>query len=141
MQAEAFRPVDPEAMAALAARRDRSPTPPDAVHYDASAEVRTRGTGFYAFSKDEAAREEEMRNLEAERAKTEAARREREEKAARGNGRSRRGGRRSASGEPARWPTASWMAWGRTFLLEILVGRERRDPRKVELHEIPLFAG
>jgi len=74
VQTEAFRPLDPEAMAAAAARRDRSPTPPPAAHYDAAAEIRTRGTGFYAFSRAEETRAAEMRGLEEERARTEAAR-------------------------------------------------------------------
>ena len=82
VQAGAFRPADPEGMAALAARRDRSATPPDAVHYDAAAEIRTKGTGFYAFSRDEAARTDEMRSLAEERARTEQVRRERDEKMA-----------------------------------------------------------
>jgi len=74
VQTEAFRPADPAAMAAAAAKRDRSLTPPPATHYDAAAEIRTRGTGFYAFSRDETARAEELRGLEAERLRTEAAR-------------------------------------------------------------------
>ncbi|ODH53540.1 hypothetical protein GX48_00373 [Paracoccidioides brasiliensis] len=47
----------------IAKTRDRTPTPPPEAHYDAEAEVRTRGTGFYAFSKDEATRREEMDEL------------------------------------------------------------------------------
>ncbi|EGC40833.1 conserved hypothetical protein [Histoplasma capsulatum var. duboisii H88] len=47
----------------IAKARDRTPTPPPEAHYDAEAEVRTRGTGFYAFSKDEVARKEEMDEL------------------------------------------------------------------------------
>ncbi len=82
VQAEAFTPDDPEAMAALARRRDRSLTPPEHVHYEADREIRTRGTGFYAFSKDEATRDDEMKNLGEERDRTEAARRERQDKVA-----------------------------------------------------------
>lgn len=69
-------------MEELAARRDRSATPPEAAHYDAKAEVRNRGTGFYAFSKEEEARRAEMEGLREERERTERVRREREEKVA-----------------------------------------------------------
>ncbi|KAL4755385.1 hypothetical protein BDW72DRAFT_163575 [Aspergillus terricola var. indicus] len=64
VQTEAFRPSDmaAEQMAYLAKRRDRSPTP-EQVHYDADAEVRNRGTGFYAFSKDEEVRKKQMEEL------------------------------------------------------------------------------
>lgn len=81
IQAAAFAPTDDMAarMAELAASRDRPPTPPPAMHYDASAEVRNRGTGFYKFSKtDEDARRREMEALEAERKETERIRAERE---------------------------------------------------------------
>jgi hypothetical protein len=65
VQSEAF---DPDAglaaqMSYLAKRRDRSPTPPEEMHYDADAEVRNRGTGFYAFSKDENVRRQQMEEL------------------------------------------------------------------------------
>ena len=63
----------------LAAKRDRSPTPPPPTHYDANWEIRTKGVGFFQFSKDEKKREEEMRALEEERKKTEEKRRDREE--------------------------------------------------------------
>lgn len=78
VQADAFRAVDEEKMEALAARRDRSMTPPEMRHYDAASEIRTRGTGFYQFSRDEAARQGEMAGLEAERRATEAERGRRE---------------------------------------------------------------
>ncbi|KAL2174491.1 uncharacterized protein P884DRAFT_287198 [Thermothelomyces heterothallicus CBS 202.75] len=82
VQTEAFAARDgAEAMEALARKRDRSPTPPEATHYDADREIRTKGVGFYKFSKEEEKRQEEMRALEEERARTEALRREREEKA------------------------------------------------------------
>jgi hypothetical protein len=84
VQTEAFTARDGmETLEQLARKRDRSPTPPEAVHYEASREIRTKGVGFYQFSKDEAKREEEMKALEEERARTEALRKEREEKAAR----------------------------------------------------------
>lgn len=47
----------------LAKNRDRTPTPPPETHYEADGEVRTRGTGFYAFSKDETERRQEMDDL------------------------------------------------------------------------------
>ncbi|KAI9831849.1 MAG: hypothetical protein M1826_002881 [Phylliscum demangeonii] len=79
IQTAAFNPDEPVAaqMEALAQRRDRSLTPPDEVHYDASAEVRTKGVAFYAFSKDGAGRRREMEQLEGERAETERRRLER----------------------------------------------------------------
>jgi hypothetical protein len=84
VQAEAFAARDgTETMEALARKRDRSPTPPEATHYQADWEIRTKGVGFYKFSKEESKREEEMRALEEERARTEGLRKEREEKAAR----------------------------------------------------------
>lgn len=82
VQAEAFVSRDDEAMEALARKRDRSASPPPAEHYRADKEIRTKGVGFYAFSRDEATREAEMASLEAERARTEALKKEREEKAA-----------------------------------------------------------
>ncbi|KAL2161993.1 hypothetical protein VTH06DRAFT_7778 [Thermothelomyces fergusii] len=82
VQTEAFAARDGvEAMEALARKRDRSPTPPEATHYDADREIRTKGVGFYKFSREEEKRQEEMRALEEERARTEALRMEREEKA------------------------------------------------------------
>jgi hypothetical protein len=50
------------------------------THYDASKEVRTKGVGFYQFSKDARIRKEEMAQLEKEREKTERERVERTEK-------------------------------------------------------------
>jgi hypothetical protein len=81
VQTEAFAAHDGgEAMEALARKRDRSATPPEATHYQADWEIRTKGVGFYKFSKEEGKREEEMKALEEERARTEGLRREREEK-------------------------------------------------------------
>ena len=79
VQAMAFNPDDPDKMQELARKRDRSATPPEAKHYDANWEVRTKGTGFYQFSKDEEARTQEMKNLEEERLQTEKVRLGREE--------------------------------------------------------------
>lgn len=67
-------------ISALAQKRDRSMTPPEEVHYDASKEVRSKGVGFYSFSKDTEGRKKEMEALERERAETERGRKEREEK-------------------------------------------------------------
>lgn len=80
IQTAAFNPeaATLDAMAALAAKRDREPTPPPDTHFDGNAEIRTKGTGFYQFSRDEDARRREMAALEAARAETERVRRERE---------------------------------------------------------------
>lgn len=80
VQYNAFNPDDmtTEKMADLAKKRDRSATPPEEAHYDASAEVRTKGTGFYTFSKDAEGRKREMDALEKERLQTERERKERE---------------------------------------------------------------
>ncbi|KAH0541428.1 hypothetical protein FGG08_004118 [Glutinoglossum americanum] len=76
IQTSAFNPDESitEQMASLVAKRDRSPTPPEEVHYDAYAEVRTKGVGFYAFSKDAEARKQEMEALKKERDETEKSR-------------------------------------------------------------------
>lgn len=80
VQYNAFSPNDvtTEKMAGLAKKRDRSATPPEEAHYDANAEVRTKGTGFYSFSKDAEGRKKEMDALEKERLQTERERKERE---------------------------------------------------------------
>ncbi|EAW09737.1 CCDC174 family protein [Aspergillus clavatus NRRL 1] len=82
VQAEAFSLSSTAAaeMASLAARRDRSPTPPEETHYDAEAEVRNRGTGFYAFARDEETRRKQMEELMSAREETQ---REREARQAR----------------------------------------------------------
>ena len=82
VQAAAFNPDEPiaEQMEDLAKKRDRSVTPPEEVHYDANGEVRSKGVGFYGFSKDKETRKKEMEALERERAETERAKREREAK-------------------------------------------------------------
>ncbi|KAL6802400.1 hypothetical protein J3E68DRAFT_396163 [Trichoderma sp. SZMC 28012] len=82
IQAMAFAPDDPDKMAELASRRDRSATPPEMKHYDADNEIRTKGVGFYKFSKDEETRTKEMQSLEEERLKTEEQRKQREEQRA-----------------------------------------------------------
>ncbi|KAH7312242.1 hypothetical protein B0I35DRAFT_436489 [Stachybotrys elegans] len=79
VQSMAFNPEDPEKMEELARKRDRSATPPEQRHYDADWEIRTKGTGFYKFSKDEGTRTEEMKALEEERQRTEQQRQAREE--------------------------------------------------------------
>ncbi|KAI2628811.1 hypothetical protein GGR54DRAFT_364671 [Hypoxylon sp. NC1633] len=80
IQAAAFAPEDGtlSKMEDLAARRDREPTPPPDAHFDGGAEIRTKGVGFYQFSKDEQARAAEMAGLAAERENTERVRGERE---------------------------------------------------------------
>ncbi|KAL6882742.1 hypothetical protein HDV57DRAFT_516813 [Trichoderma longibrachiatum] len=82
IQAMAFAPDDPGKMEELARKRDRSATPPEMKHYDADHEIRTKGVGFYKFSKDEETRAQEMKALEEERLKTEELRKQREEQRA-----------------------------------------------------------
>ncbi|KAI3396214.1 hypothetical protein diail_352 [Diaporthe ilicicola] len=79
IQTEAFRAADEEKMEALARKRDRSMTPPEMKHYDADSEIRTKGTGFFQFSKDEETRQKEMASLEAERLNTEKERARKDE--------------------------------------------------------------
>ena len=78
IQHEAFNPDRDIAqqMADLAKKRDKSATPPPATHFDAFAEVRTKGTGFYAFSHDAEGRQNEMEQLERTRQETERIRAE-----------------------------------------------------------------
>ncbi|KAJ5888011.1 hypothetical protein N7495_008052 [Penicillium taxi] len=73
IQHEAFNPDDDIAarMAYIASRRDRSVTPPELLHYDASGENRSRGTGFYTFSRDEEERQKQMAELKKARDETE----------------------------------------------------------------------
>ena len=82
VQTAAFNPDEPIAaqMEEIARKRDRSMTPPDEVHYDANGEVRTKGVGFYSFSKDKEGRKREMEALEKERLQTERERKEKEER-------------------------------------------------------------
>ena len=79
IQTMAFTASDQEKMDELARKRDRSLTPPPPTHFDADREIRSKGVGFYKFSKDEDTRAEEMRVLGAQRDETELQRREREE--------------------------------------------------------------
>ena len=82
VQAAAFNPDEPIAaqMEEIARKRDRSMTPPEEVHYDATKEVRSKGVGFYQFSGDKEARQREMESLQKEREETERRAKEREEK-------------------------------------------------------------
>ncbi|KAG4430586.1 hypothetical protein IFR05_013925 [Cadophora sp. M221] len=82
VQTMAFNPDEESAekMEEIARKRDRSLTPPDAQHYEADKEIRSKGVGFYSFSKDEGTRMKEMEALEKEREQTEKLRKEREEK-------------------------------------------------------------
>lgn len=82
IQSNAFNP-DSETlrkMEELAKKRDKSETPPPETHYEADKEVRSKGVGFFTFSKDEEVRKKEMEALEEERRETERKRAEREEK-------------------------------------------------------------
>lgn len=80
VQYNAFNPdeVTTDKMEDLARKRDRSATPPEDTHYDANAEIRNKGTGFYSFSKDAEGRKKEMEALEKERLQTGRERKERE---------------------------------------------------------------
>jgi hypothetical protein len=82
VQTNAFNPDETiaQAMAELAAKRDKELTPPPELHFDGRQEARTRGTGFMYFDKDEEERREQMQRLEKERAETERVRRERKDK-------------------------------------------------------------
>ena len=81
VQHQAYNPdkTIAEQMAELARKRDKSATPPPDTHFDASAEVRTKGTAFYNFSHDAKERQREMEELEKTRLETERVRQQREE--------------------------------------------------------------
>ncbi|KAF2133310.1 hypothetical protein P153DRAFT_363513 [Dothidotthia symphoricarpi CBS 119687] len=81
VQTNAFNPdaTITEQMAELAAKRDKSLTPPPDTHFDGRAEARQRGTGFFHFSKDEEERKEQIARLEKEREETDKVRRERKD--------------------------------------------------------------
>ncbi|THX49623.1 hypothetical protein D6D08_09940 [Aureobasidium pullulans] len=78
VQASAFNPDEPVAqqMADLAAKRDKSLTPPPDTHFDSSKEIRQKGVGFMQFSHDDQERKRQFENLEMERAETERVRAE-----------------------------------------------------------------
>ncbi|KXJ86305.1 hypothetical protein Micbo1qcDRAFT_237025 [Microdochium bolleyi] len=80
IQSAAFNPDDKtyDKMESLAAKRDRTPTPPPDAHFDGHAEIRNKGVGFYHFSQDQDARKKAQENLAAERETTERIRKERE---------------------------------------------------------------
>ncbi|KAI5242372.1 hypothetical protein E4T43_04862 [Aureobasidium subglaciale] len=82
VQVAAFNPDEPVAqqMADLAAKRDRSLTPPPDTHFDASKEIRQKGVGFMQFSLDDEERKRQFENLDMERAETERVRAEREKR-------------------------------------------------------------
>ena len=82
IQHQAFNPerTTAELMAELAKKRDKSITPPPETHFDATAEVRTKGTAFYTFSHDAEERRREMEALEQTRLGTERIRKEKEQK-------------------------------------------------------------
>ena len=79
IQHAAFDPDAPmvSQMEALAAKRDRSLTPPAEEHFDGGKEIRTKGTGFFQFSGDAEERKRQMEGLERERGETERKREER----------------------------------------------------------------
>ncbi|KUJ20564.1 uncharacterized protein LY89DRAFT_550176, partial [Mollisia scopiformis] len=82
VQSMAFNPEESvvQKMEEIARKRDRSMTPPEMKHYEADKEIRSKGVGFYSFSKDEGLRGKEMEALEKERLETERVRKEREAK-------------------------------------------------------------
>lgn len=82
IQSEAFNPdnVVAQRMSELAAKRDRSLTPPPDEHRDFTQEVRHKGVGFMQFSLDPERRKEQMEQLEKERVTTERMRGERDRK-------------------------------------------------------------
>jgi hypothetical protein len=86
IQHQAFNPDMPIAMQMeeLAKKRDRSLTPPPDLHFDASREVRQKGTGFFQFSEDAEERKKQMADLERERLETERVRKEKERRGAEG---------------------------------------------------------
>lgn len=79
IQHQAFNPDTPITMQMeeLAKKRDKSLTPPPDMHFDATREVRQKGTGFFQFSEDAEERKKQMENLEKERTETERVRTER----------------------------------------------------------------
>jgi hypothetical protein len=81
IQHQAFNPDMPIAMQMeeLARKRDKSLTPPPDMHFDASREIRTKGTGFFQFSEDAEERKKQMEELERERTETEKVRKEKRE--------------------------------------------------------------
>ncbi|KAI9887326.1 MAG: hypothetical protein M1823_000842 [Watsoniomyces obsoletus] len=78
VQVSAFNPDEPivAKMEEIVAKRDRSMTPPEETHYDANTEIRSKGVGFFAFSKGKEEREKEMNELVKERLETERNRKE-----------------------------------------------------------------
>ena len=84
VQSQAFNPDSniTSQMSYLASRRDRSPTPPEETHYNPDSEVRNRGTGFYAFSKDEGERKQQMEELMGTREETMRERKAKQERRA-----------------------------------------------------------
>ena len=82
VQAAAFNPDESIAqhMAELAAKRDKSATPPPDTHFDSSKEIRQKGVGFFQFSLDDDERRKQFSNLEREREETERIRKEREKR-------------------------------------------------------------
>ena len=82
IQHQAFNPDEGiyGQMEDLARKRDKSLTPPPEEHFDATKEVRSKGTGFFQFSDDVEERRRQQQGLEDERAETERRRKERQER-------------------------------------------------------------
>jgi hypothetical protein len=84
IQAAAFNPDEDisQKQADLAAKRDKSLTPPPDEHFDSRKEFRTKGVGFFQFSLDKDERSRQMDELEKQRIETEKKRAELDEKEA-----------------------------------------------------------
>ncbi|KAF2086783.1 hypothetical protein K490DRAFT_66560 [Saccharata proteae CBS 121410] len=82
VQAAAFNPDETiaEKMAQVAAKRDKEDSPPPDEHFNGSAEVRSKGVGFFQFSADAEERKRQMEELEKERQETEKMRSEKNER-------------------------------------------------------------
>ena len=81
IQSATFNPNAPIAtqMENSARKRDRSIVSSEEVYYNASKEVKSKGVGFYTFSRDTEGRKKKMKTLKRKREETERGRKEREE--------------------------------------------------------------
>ena len=131
VQSLAFNPDEPIAakMEEIARKRDRSMTPPEAKHYEADKEIRSKGVGFYTFSKDEATRERELEALERERLETERMRQEKAERKEKRNKEIEE--RRKAIGEMRAKKQAD------NFLNGLTADLTSQEPRTAELIPFP----
>ncbi|KAM0750624.1 hypothetical protein T439DRAFT_325683 [Meredithblackwellia eburnea MCA 4105] len=75
-----FPVYEPDPAVLLARAKALAESEPLVSHYDGTAENRTKAAGFYAFSRDEKVRAEQMAALKRERDETEVVRRENRDK-------------------------------------------------------------